>query len=55
MPAGVRGSAAGNEIPMDQISLNFAKVEHEYKEQKADGTLGGAIKAGYDLKLNKKV
>jgi len=36
--------------PTDQVSLNFAKIEAEYKEQKADGTLGGSIKAGYDLK-----
>src|SRR5438067_13006136 len=42
------GSATGDEIPMDQVSLNFAKIEHEYKEQKADGTLGGAVKTGYD-------
>ena len=27
----------------------------EYKEQKADGTLGGAITAGWDLKKNEKV
>jgi type VI secretion system secreted protein Hcp len=49
------GSAHGSEVPNDQISLNYAKIEWEYKEQKADGTLGGAIKAGYDLKANKKV
>lgn len=48
------GSANGDVIPLDQISLNFAKIEFEYKEQKADGTLGGAVKAGYDLKLNKE-
>jgi type VI secretion system secreted protein Hcp len=44
------GGSAGDVIPMDQISLNFAKIELEYKEQKADGTLGGAIKSHYDLK-----
>jgi type VI secretion system secreted protein Hcp len=44
------GSGAGNILPMDQISLNFTKVEFEYKEQKPDGSLGGAIKAHYDLK-----
>ncbi len=33
-----------------QISLNFSKIEFEYKEQKPDGTLGGAVKAGYDVK-----
>jgi type VI secretion system secreted protein Hcp len=45
----------GDIVPTDQISLNFSKIEIEYKEQKADGTLGGAVKTGYDLKLNKKV
>ncbi len=50
------GSAGGGSIlPQDQISLDFAKIEVEYKEQKADGTLGGAVKAGYDLKANKAV
>jgi len=44
------GSAAGDALPLDQISLNFTKVEFEYKEQKPDGTLGGAIKAHYDIK-----
>ncbi len=49
------GSGHGDILPTDQISLNFAKIEFEYKEQKADGTLGGAVKAGYDLKANKAV
>lgn len=45
----------GNAVAADQIALNFAKIEFEYKEQKPDGTLGGAVKAGWDLKLNKAV
>ena len=49
------GGSSGDVIPTDQLSLNFAKIEYEYKEQKPDGTLGGAVKAGYDLKLNKAV
>ena len=49
------GAAAGSVIPVDQISLNFAKIEKEYKEQKSDGTLGGAVKMGWDLKKNVKV
>mgnify|MGYP003487809192 CR=1 FL=1 len=49
------GSGHSDIVPTDQISLNFAKIEIEYKEQKPDGTLGGAVKAGYDLKLNKAV
>ncbi len=44
------GSGGGDVVPVDQISLNFTKVEIEYKEQKPDGTLGGAIKAHYDMK-----
>ena len=44
------GSGGTSVVPMDQISLNFTKVEIEYKEQKPDGSLGGAIKAFYDMK-----
>ncbi|MEO8050706.1 MAG: type VI secretion system tube protein Hcp [Acidobacteriota bacterium] len=43
-------TGGGGETPLEQISLNFSKIEFEYKEQKPDGTLGGAVKAGYDLK-----
>ena len=43
--------AGGTEVmPTEEISFNFSKVEMEYKEQKADGTLGGATKAHYDVK-----
>ena len=49
------GSGHGDIVPIDQISLNFSKIEIEYKEQKADGTLGGTVKAGWDVKANKKV
>lgn len=49
------GGGGGETLPVDSISLNFAKVEKEYKEQKSDGTLGGAIKAGWNLKTNVKV
>lgn len=46
---------SNNDNPTEQVSFNFTKVEKEYKEQKADGTLGGTIKAGYDVKKNIKV
>jgi type VI secretion system secreted protein Hcp len=48
------GSGHSDVVPVDQISLNFAKIEFDYKEQKADGTLGPSVKAGWDLKQNKK-
>jgi type VI secretion system secreted protein Hcp len=46
---------AANILPVDQFSLSFSKIEYEYKEQKADGTLGGSVKKGWDLSTNKKV
>lgn len=49
------GSNQGDTLPLDQISLNFAKIEVEYSAQKGDGSLEGAIKAGWNLKTNKKV
>jgi type VI secretion system secreted protein Hcp len=49
------GSSSGEVLPVDQFSLNFAKVEVEYKVQNVDGTLGAATLAGYDIKANKKV
>jgi type VI secretion system secreted protein Hcp len=49
------GSGHSDVLPTDQISLNFAKIEFEYKEQLTTGALGGVIKAGYDLKANKAV
>lgn len=51
----VAGPAASNGAPMDQVSLNFARLEISYKEQKQDGSLGGEIKQKYDFAANKKV
>jgi type VI secretion system secreted protein Hcp len=47
------GSGGSDPIPMQSISLNFSKIEYEYKEQNADGSLGGVTKAHFDLKTNK--
>ena len=44
-----------NEIPTDQVSLNFAKIKVEYRAQKADGSLDKAITAGWDVKTNKQL
>jgi type VI secretion system secreted protein Hcp len=49
------GGSQGDEIPVDSISLNFSKIEFEYKPQKPDGTLDSPVKTGYNLKENKKV
>jgi len=49
------GSEGSSSLPVDQFSLNFAKIEFEYKAQKADGSLGAGVKGGWDLKQNVKV
>ncbi len=43
----------GSSIPVDRFKLNFSKIEHQYKVQKSDGTLGGSVKTGWDVKANK--
>jgi len=47
-------SSSPDAYPTDQFSLNFAKINFEYADQKADGTLNPATVASYDLKLNTK-
>ena len=44
------GGSGGSVNPTDQVSFNFSKIEHEYKEQTKAGTLGGTVKASFDLK-----
>jgi type VI secretion system secreted protein Hcp len=47
------GSEATDFPPTDQVSLNFAKIEVEYKPEKSDGSLGAGVLFRYDLKTNK--
>lgn len=49
------GSAGAGVVPMDQLALAYSKIEYSYKEQKPDGSLGGEVVGGWDLKTNKKV
>ena len=49
------GGSEGDTVPVDSISLNFAKIEFEYTPLDEKGKAGSTIKTGYDLKTNKKV
>ncbi len=49
------GHGGGGELPVDQISLNFSKIEYGYAKQKQDGTLEGMTWKGWDQKANKLV
>lgn len=39
--------------PLDQVALTFSKVELAYRPQDVKGSMGAAIKSGWDLKKNK--
>jgi len=47
------GGSTGDVVPIDQISLNFSKIEVSYAPQKTDGTLDSPTVHNYDLKANK--
>ena len=49
-PAG----SSKDEIIKEQVSMAFAKIKHEYIVQNQQGGSGGAVTAGYDIKLNKE-
>ena len=49
------GSGGDGSVPTDSFSLDFAKIDLDYSPQRQDGSLGGSFKAGYDLKVNKKI
>ena len=41
-------------LPTIEVSLNFAKIEMEFKTQNNDGTAGGSVKGGFDLQKGTK-
>jgi type VI secretion system secreted protein Hcp len=42
------------EAPVEQFSLNYSKIEVAYTPQSGTGTAATPIKAGFDVKANKK-
>jgi type VI secretion system secreted protein Hcp len=49
------GDADSDDESMETVSLAFAKVDIEYRPQKADGSLDAGVHFKYDLKTNKAV
>jgi type VI secretion system secreted protein Hcp len=49
------GASHGSEVPTDQFSLNFSKIEFSYAPQNAKGQLEAALTSGWNLKENKKI
>lgn len=46
------GSGGSDIVPVEQISFNFARITMDYKAQKPDGTLDGAVQFKWDLEKN---
>src|SRR5687767_2714117 len=46
--------SGSSEHPMESVSMNFAKVDVEYKPQKDDGSLDAGLHFKYDIKANKE-
>jgi type VI secretion system secreted protein Hcp len=46
------GGSQGGEVPMDQISLNYSKIEIDYLSQSDKGVTTSAGKKWWDMKTN---
>jgi type VI secretion system secreted protein Hcp len=44
----------GGDLPFDSVSLNFTKVQVDYRPQKADGSLDAPISAWWDVRSKSK-
>ena len=49
----VNPSGAADAATAEHVALQFAKVDLEYKPQKADGSLSAGLHFKYDIKANK--
>ena len=43
-------TSGSSENPTESVSMNFSKIQLDYKPQKEDGSLDGAVPFVYDLK-----
>lgn len=50
------GTGKGESIPLEEVSINFGKIEWKYTQTKVQGgRAAGNVAGGWDLKTNKKV
>ena len=49
------GGSASDDRLVEEVAFNFGKVTLEYVPQKADGSGGGVIPAGFDIAANKPI
>lgn len=51
----ISGSERTDDLPMDHVSFNFAKLEISYRPQNLDGSLGPEVKRKYDFARHQQV
>lgn len=51
--AAAAGDGSDSLLPLEQISLNFGKIEYEYREQDSKGGTKGPVKTVWNAKQNK--
>jgi type VI secretion system secreted protein Hcp len=39
-----------HDVPTDQFSLNFGRIDVEYRPMMPDGSMGMPVKGGFDVK-----
>ncbi len=47
--------SGGHSLPTESVSIGFGSIEMEYKAQDEKGSLGGVVKAGWNLAKNTKI
>jgi type VI secretion system secreted protein Hcp len=46
---------SNGDIPLEEVSFNYSKIDYDYKPEKPDGGLGVSEVFGWDLKINKSI
>jgi type VI secretion system secreted protein Hcp len=46
------GDAGSDEVPADQFSLDFGRIEYSFRPQNADGSAGSPVEASWDFVKN---
>lgn len=49
------GGGGGSSLPIDTVTLAFAKINYQYRPQKDKGALDSPVKAGWNLEKNEKI
>ena len=47
------GSSGSGDVPVEQVSCSFARIDLEYRGINSDGSLGDPVTEMFDLKKNR--